>query len=324
MRSIKTTVSGCLFISLLLILSIRTPYAQEDYPIKPVTLMVSWPAGGLSDIIARIIADKGRKYFAQPLIIVNRPGASGIVGMQELVSSKPDGYTTAFSTNAECASNLHILHATYNIDSYTIICRIGGQSGCIATKGPWNNLKEFVDYTRKNPDKIRAGVAGLATIMRLNAEQFATNAGIKFKVVPFKGSQPNLTALLGGHIEISFMNVPEIISHYKAGEIKILCVLSGKRSEVLPEVPTAREQGFDWPILEATQYIVVPNGVPKQIREKLDGGMKKIVEDPEFQKRTTELGYNPSYAGSETSKALIKAWYKTSEELYNMLGMKKE
>jgi tripartite-type tricarboxylate transporter receptor subunit TctC len=301
-----------------------TPYAQEDYPIKPVTIIVSWPVGGLSDIIARIIADKGRKYFPQPLIIVNRPGASGIVGMQELVSSKPDGYTTAFSTNAECASNLHILHAAYTIDSYTIICRIGGQPGCIATKGPWKSLKEFVDYTRKNPDKIRAGVAGLATIMRLNAEQFAIKAGLKFKVVPFKGSQPNLIALLGGHIEISFMNVPEIISQYKAGELKVLCVLSGKRSEALPEVLTAKEQGFDWPMLEATQYIVVPNGVPKQIREKLDGAMKKVVEDPEFQKRTTELGYAPSYADSETSKALIKAWYKTSEELYNMLGMKKE
>jgi len=323
MKSIRKAILSYVFIFVLLQAFIGTTYAQGDYPIKPVNLIVPWPAGGLSDIIGRLIAETGRKYFPQPLIVVNRPGASGIAGMQELVNSKPDGYTTAFATNSEGGSSLHILHAAYTIDSYTIICRTGGQPVCIATKGPWNSLKEFVDYTRKNPDKVRAGVPGLGTIVRLTGEQFAIKADIKFKVVPFKGSAPSLTALMGGHIEIGLMNVPEIISQYKSGELKILCVFSDQRSKPLPDVPTTREQGFDV-VGGATQFIIVPNGVAKQIREKLDGAMKKIVEDPEFQKRTTELGYNPSYAGSETSKALIKAWYKTSGELYNMLGMKKE
>jgi tripartite-type tricarboxylate transporter receptor subunit TctC len=312
-----------LFILFLLQIFIGPSYAQEDYPIKPVNLIVPWPVGGLSDIIARIIAEIGRKHFPQPFIVVNRAGASGTAGMQELVNSKPDGYTIAFATNSEGGSSLHILHAAYTIDSYTIICRTGGQPVCIATKGPWNSLKEFVDYTRKNPDKIRAGVPGLGTIVRLTGEQFAIKAGLKFKVVPFKGSGPSLTALLGGHIEIGLMNVPEIISLYKAGELKVLCVFSDKRSKPLPGVPTAKEQGFDV-VGGATQFIIVPNGVPKQIREKLDGAMKKALEDPEFNKKTTELGYMPSYADSETSKALIKEWYKTSGELYNMLGMKKE
>ena len=177
MRSIKRITLSCLFILFLLQIFIGPSYAQEDYPIKPVNLIVPWPVGGLSDIIARIIAEIGRKHFPQPFIVVNRAGASGTAGMQELVNSKPDGYTIAFATNSEGGSSLHILHAAYTIDSYTIICRTGGQPVCIATKGPWNSLKEFVDYTRKNPDKIRAGVPGLGTIVRLTGNSLRLKQG---------------------------------------------------------------------------------------------------------------------------------------------------
>jgi tripartite-type tricarboxylate transporter receptor subunit TctC len=306
----------------LFLYSTGASYAQTDYPSKPVTILVPYEPGGVSDIISRIISDVGRKVSPQPFVVVNRAGASGTSAILELVNSKPDGYTVAFASSSEASSGLHIIPAKYTIDSYTIICRVGLLPVTISTKGPWNNLKEFVEHAKKNPDKVRAGVPGLGTVVRLTGERFASTAGIKWKVVPFQGSGPLIPAVLGGHVEIGLLNVPEVVTQYKAGEMKVICVFSDRRSKAIPDVPTAKEQGFNVSG-GASHFIVVPNNVPGPVRTRLDALMKKIIEDPDFQKRTTELGYTAFYEDSETSKDFVKEWYKVSGELYDALGMKK-
>jgi tripartite-type tricarboxylate transporter receptor subunit TctC len=297
-------------------------YSQTDYPSKNITILVPYEPGGISDSISRLISDVGRKYSPQPFVVVNRPGASGTTAIFELVQSKPDGYTIAFASSSEASSALHILPAKYTIDSYTVVCQAGNLPVVIATKGPWTNLKEFVEYAQKNPDKIRAGVPGLGTVVRLTGERFVNSAGLKLKIVPFQGSGPLLPAVLGGHVEVAFMNVPEISPQYKAGELKVLCVFGDERSKSLPGAPTAKEQNFDISG-GASHFILFPNGVPPAVRDKMDSIMKKVIEDPDFQKRTSELGYTAFYRNAEGAKAFIRDWYALSEKLYSSLGMKK-
>ncbi len=298
-------------------------HGQSDYPAKPVTILVPYSAGGTSDIISRLIAEIGKKYFPQPFVVVNKPGASGTIAITQLVTSKPDGYTIAFAGSGEACSALHITPTKYRIDSYTIICRVGNQQLLMATKGPWNSLKEFTDYAKKNPGKIRVGVPGLATVAGFVGEQFRKEAGLQWKVVPFEGSGPLIPAILGNHVEAGLLHVQEILSTYKAGELKVLCTFTEQRSKTIPEVPTAKELGFKVSG-GTTHFIIVPNGVPRPIINKLDVLMKKVIEDPEFQAKSIEFGYTNFYEDSKASKTFITEWFKTSGELYDALGMKKK
>jgi len=145
----------CGLMLFLLLGSTGISYGQLDYPSKPVTILVPYEPGGVSDIVSRIISDVGRKYSPQPFVVVNRAGASGTSGILELINSKADGYTIAFASNAEACSALHIIPAKYTIDSYTIICRVGLLPATISTVGPWNNLKDLVEHAKKT--RIKSG-----------------------------------------------------------------------------------------------------------------------------------------------------------------------
>ena len=320
MKSINRIISMCMFISFLLLIFAGMSFAEENYPIKPVTIIVPFSPGGGSDTTSRIMATVWRKYSPKPLIILNRPGASGTRAIYDLVKSKPDGYTVAFASNGEASSSLHITPAKYTIDSYTVICAVDSRLPVVFTKGPWNDLKELIDYSRKNPDKIRVGVPGMASCARLVADLTASEAGVKWKVVPFQGGGPLIPAVLGGHVDIGFLWHDNVMGLHKAGDLKILCYMSDKRSKLLPKVPTAKEQGFS---VEGNDrhYILVPNGVPKPVREKLSVLMKKVIQDPEFENKLAALGNSASYMDSESSRAFIKEWYKTSGRLYEQLGM---
>jgi len=154
-------------------------------------------------------------------------------------------------------------------------------------------------------------------------DMWAMKAGIEIKIVPFQGSGPVIPAVLGKHIEVGFLNVPETVAHYKSGEMKVLCVFSEKRSKALPNVPTAKELGFDV-AGGSTHFIIVPNGTPQSIQDKLDQMVRKIDADPEFQKRTLELGYSPYYKDSKGARAFVKDWYESSSKIYEVLGLKKK
>ena len=322
MKSIKRITSTCIFIAFILLMFIGLSIAQSDYPVKPITFIVPYEPGGGSDITARILANVVRKYSPQPFVVTNRPGASGTRAVYELVKSKPDGYTICFGSESEMSAALHLVPTQYTIDDYTIICCADSRSPVFATKGPWNNLKEFIDYARKNPGEIKAGVPGMGTTVRLAGELFAKIAGLKVSMVPFQGSGPLIPAILGGHVEIGYTWADVVMGLYKTGELKLLCYFGDKRSKTLPNVPTAKEQGIDVSG-KSRHFIIVPNGVPVPVREKLNGLLKKTIEDPEFETKLTELANEAYYEDAEASKDWMKEWYKTSGELYDMLGMKK-
>ena len=299
-----------------------TSLAAESYPSKPVTILVPYSPGGVSDMVARIFADVGRKYFSQPLVVENRIGASGTKAIYDLVTSTPDGYTTCLASSGEAAAALHLVPANFNLDSFTIIAHVGNQPVTVATSGPWNSLREIIDYGKKNPGKLRAGVSGLGGVTRVVGDMWAMKAGIEIKIVPFQGSGPLVPAVLGKHVEIGFLNVPETTTHYKAQTMKVLCVFAETRSKALPQVPTAKELGYDV-AGGSTHFVIVPNGTPQEVRGKLNELVKKVEDDPEFQQKTIELGYSAAYKDAETSKAFLKEWYDTAGKMFDILGLKK-
>ena len=294
-----------------------------DYPNKPVTILVPYSPGGVSDTVARFVADTARNYFPQTFVVENRPGASGTRCIFELVKSKPDGYTLALGSSSEVCSALHVVPANYTPKDYTIICGVGTQPVTVSTAGPWNKLDDIVDYGKKNPGALRCGVSGMGGVTRLTGQQFVHKAGLDVKIVPFKGSGPLIPAVLGKHVEVGFLNVPETIAHYNAGTMKVLCVFGEKRSTALPNVPTATELGY--PVAGgSTHFLIMPNGVDPSIRDMLHEVMKKVLKDKDFLKKTTDLGYSEFYRTPEEARVFLKDWYKTAGELFDSLGMKKK
>jgi len=297
--------------------------AAEDYPTKPVTILVPYSPGGVSDTVARLIADTARKYFPQSLVVENRIGASGTKAIYDLVVSKPDGYTVCLASSGEAAAALHMVPANFDLDSYTIVSHVGTQPVTVSTAGPWNTLQELIEFGKKNPGKIRGGVSGMGGVTRVIGDMWAMKAGVKVTIVPFQGSGPIIPALLGKHIEVGFLNVPETVAHYKSGEMKVLCVFAENRSKALPNVPTAKELGYDV-AGGSTHFIIVPNGTPPSAQQKLDQLIQKIEADPDFQKMTVDLGYSAYYKDAKASKAFMKDWYETSGKMFDILGLKKK
>ncbi len=300
--------------------------AAKNFPAKPITLIVPFSAGGISDLLARLISDVSKKYISQPINVVNRPGGSGTIGINEVVTSKPDGYTLGLGSAGETCSALHLIKAPYNLDSYTPICQIGNSRYALVVRkdAPWNNLKEFVDYVKKNP-KMNVGVPGKGTVQHLTAEYFCQIANIDLNFVPFQGSGPVIPALLGGHVDAAMFNVTEILGMYKAKEVKLLTVFSQKRIETvdLKDVPTVKEQGFNVNVFGGAHFIVAPNNIPSGTLRELRGLMKNIVADEKFVDTLLPMGYGPGYGTTSQSKKFFKEWYEISGGIYQKLGMVK-
>lgn len=298
--------------------------ALAGFPEKPITLMVPYSAGGPSDTISRIIADVATKYVDQPITVINRPGGSGTISVYELTKAKPDGYTMLFGSNSETASNLHRVKTNFGIEDYDVICRVGTMLVTLcSSKHNWKNLEEFVAWAKEKKGDFTAGVPGLGTIVRLTGERFAKDAGFKFKVVPFKGSGPVIPAVLGGHIDVAFLNVPEVSPQYQAGKMNVVAVFGDQRSNVLPDVPTAKEQGFNI-VGGAVHSIVVPNGVPENIKKKLHEIISNVIKDQKFKDAVAKIGYTPMYADAATSKKFLKEWYDATGVLMKELGLAKK
>jgi tripartite-type tricarboxylate transporter receptor subunit TctC len=293
---------------------------EVEYPTKPIELVVPYSAGGVSDIVARYIADTAKDYFPQPITVQNREGGSGSVGTTYLINANPDGHIMMFGSSSELSSGIHISEANYGMDDYEPVIGIGGLRVVLATTGQWEDYDEFIEYAKANPGKVVAGVPGSATVVHLTAERFAKEAGIELNFVPSQGSGPLVLALLGEHVDIAFLNVPEIINQYKAGEAKILAALCDERVGVMPDVPTVSEMGIEVSG-GAVHFITLPKGVPSATKEYIHDTMKEIFEDPNFVKKCEDLGYVIQYNDEAGSRAFLKDWYDATESLYKELGL---
>ena len=267
----------------------------QAYPNKPVQLMVAYPAGGSTDIAARIVAAIAEKDLGQSIVVVNKGGAGGQVGWTEMSRAKPDGYYMGFINLP--ALNTVILDpdrkAAFNVDAFVPVINQVLDPGIIWVKGdsPYKNLKDLLDAAKKNPQKISAATTGILSddhLAILMMEEAAP--GAMFRIVHFDGGAPVLTAVLGGHIECAFDNVGSVFRRIKTGELRALAVMDTQRSPFIPDVPTMPELGYPTVISSSTRGIAVPKGTPPAVVKRLEQSLKKAMDDPEHLKKMEEAG----------------------------------
>lgn len=285
----------------------------QQYPTKPISYLVNRAPGGTQDLASRALVKAAEKFLGQPFIISNNGGGGGSVAMGILAKERPDGYHLAGHSTTALISIPQMRKTPYKLEDFVPICRFGvPQNGiCVKSDSTWKTLKEFVDYAKSNPGKVNYSTGGAGTSYHLAMEYIAKQEGIKWTHVPFPGSMPALTALLGGHVPIQSGST-EFIPYVQAGTLRLLAVQGEERMKKFPNVPTMRELGYDY-VSDVIFMISAPKGIPPLILKKLEEAFRKATEDPEFIQVMDKIDIDVSYRNSAETKKFL-------EEAYPRLG----
>ena len=270
------------------------PALAQKFPTKPVRLVVPFPPGGSSDVVARIVADGARDVLGQPIVIENVGGAGGNIGTARAAKAAPDGYTVIECTIGTCAINPSIYSSTgYDLQKdFTPVFLVGGVMNIFTVHPsmPVKTIKDFVAHAKANPGKIVTAIGGIGSSNHLTPVWFANIADIKLLYVPFKGSGDSITALLGGEVFAFVDNEPSILPHVQSGRVRALSVTGPKRSSHLPNVPTMIESGYKDFVVEPWFGFQVPAGTPAAVVQTLNEAFNKSVQSPAVRKRLEDAG----------------------------------
>jgi tripartite-type tricarboxylate transporter receptor subunit TctC len=272
-----------------------TGASAASYPDHPVRIIVGYPAGGSTDIVARIIGNWLTQRLGQQFIVDNKPGAGNNIGTELAVKSAADGYTMflinpANVINASLYKKLNFVFLR-DIDPVAAVIQVPNVME-VNPEVPAKTVKEFIDYVKANPDKVNVASSGNGTSIHLSGELFKMMTGIKMTHVPYKGSAPMLTDLLAGQVQVTFDNLPSSIGHIRAGKLRALGVTTARRSPELPDVPTVAETV---PGYEAVAFFGfgVPHGTPKEIVDMLNKEINLGIQDVGVQSKLRDLGGIP-------------------------------
>lgn len=281
----------------------------EDYPTKPVTLVVPFTPGGITDNVSRIVGKKLSERLGQPVIVENKPGAGGSLATEAVSRAAPDGYTILVGTQGTHATNL-VLYKNikyHPTKDFTAIHTIIGAAGLLLVNPsrPYTTVKELVEFAKKNPDKVNYGSAGPGTGTHLTAELFQGVAGVKMAHVPYKGSAPALTDLMAGTIDVMFDYPAATLGYIKAGKLRPLAVTHTSRLQTLPNVPTTAEAGFPGAESMVWGGLFVPSKTPRPIVNKLVTEMEKVMADQEVVNAIADLGSLPFSLSGEKFQSFV-------------------
>jgi tripartite-type tricarboxylate transporter receptor subunit TctC len=300
-------------------------FGAEKYPTKPIQAIVPFAAGGAHDLTARTLERFWTKYSPQPLLIVNKPGAGGVLGEEFVVRSKPDGYTIYIGQGAGHDTVMpHLQKMPFDpLKDITPVARISIHSVvvCVSGKSPINSMKDLIAYANKG-NKITASVTTAYGSNDLVMRAISKLTNISITTVPFSGGAESTTALAGGHLTMGAALTSEVWPHIKAGRFKAIGVALDKRNPVLPKVPTLREQGIDVATWGSVSGVAVPNGTPPEIIEYLASTLKKISEDPEYKKAMASIYQPIEYLGTKEWAAFLQREYKDYGDLIKELDIK--
>ncbi|MGV3572388.1 MAG: tripartite tricarboxylate transporter substrate binding protein [Ramlibacter sp.] len=268
--------------------------AQAPYPSKPINLVVPFSAGGTTDILARIVGEALKKELGQPVVIDNRAGAGGNIGGALAAKAAPDGYTLFMGTVGTHAINAS-LYKKMPFDptkDFAPLTRVAMVPNLLVAhpSRPYKNVKELIAYAKANPGKVNFGSSGSGSSIHLSGELFNALAKVDMIHIPYKGSAPAVTDLVGGQIDLMFDNMPSAIQHVRSGRLRPLAVTTAKRSPELPDVPTIAEAGV--PGYEATSWfgMFTTAGTPAPVVARLNAALVKVLADPEVKKKFAEQG----------------------------------
>jgi tripartite-type tricarboxylate transporter receptor subunit TctC len=297
-----------------------------DYPIRPVRFVVGYPAGGSTDIVARLIGQRLSERLGQQFVIENKPGAGNNIGTEAVVNAEPDGYTVllvnpANFINATLYTNLkfNFIRDIAPIASFNRVPNVMTVNNDVPAK----TVAEFIAYAKVNPGKVNMASSGNGTSVHLSGEMFMAMSGIKMQHVPYRGSAPAITDLLGGQVQVIFDNMPSILPHIRAGSLRALAVTTAVRSPELPDVPTVAETVPDYEA-SALFGMGAPKKTPVEIIEKLNKEINAVLAEPAIKARLIELGGEPLIGPPEAFGKMIAAETEKWEKVVKFAGTKVE
>lgn len=280
----------------LLAVFVAVPLAHaQAWPTRPVKMIVPFPAGGPTDVLTRVLADKLAQSLGQPVVVENKPGAGGSIGADLAAKSPPDGYTLVMATGSTHSVGPH-LNPRLPYDpqkDFTPVIYVGYATNVllVSPKLGVNSVRELIEAAKKDPGKLNYATSGIGSVAHLTSEMFASMAGITLTHVPYKGTQQSITDIVSGQVAILFDNTLTGKAHIEQGRLKGIAISSRKRSAILPDIPTVDESGL--PGFDSWNYFGVfgPASLPPAIVQRLNAEMNKVLADPAIKARFLTLGF---------------------------------
>jgi tripartite-type tricarboxylate transporter receptor subunit TctC len=285
------------------------PARAQDYPTRPIKLVVGFAAGGTTDFMARLVADKLRSPLGQPVVVENRTGANGAIGAEFVAKAAADGYTLYFTTAGVATVYPHLKPAPYDtLRDFVGVSRVAFNSTMLVVNAatPVRSAQDLAALARAKPGKITIAITGLGSVSHLGAELFQAAAAIKLVEVPYRGAAPAMTDLLGGSLDSLFGDGPTVITQIQAGKIRAIAATSHNRSEIFPDVPTFVEQGFADTVADQWAGVLAPAGTPAGIVAKLNAAIAAVMREPEVRARLAQTGVVPGVNSPEEFAAYLK------------------
>jgi tripartite-type tricarboxylate transporter receptor subunit TctC len=270
--------------------------AAQGYPAKPISFVVPFPPGGTTDVLARALAQDLAKSLGQPIIVENKPGAGATIGADYVAKAKPDGHTLLMGAVHHAIASSVYKNLPYdfqkNLTPVTMVAMVPNVL-VVNPQVPAKSVKELVAQAKAAPGKLTYGSNGMGTAQHLIGAQFEQNAGVSLVHVPYKGSGPLSTDLLGGQINMTFDTITPVLQHVKSGKLRALAVTTSKRSPALPDVPTLDESGLKGFNIGTWFGLLAPAGTPPEVVTRLNTEVNRILQTPEFRKRMDDIGAEP-------------------------------
>jgi len=288
-----------LLASLVVLISGAVTTAQE-FPTKPIELVIPYAAGGSHDLTARTLASVAHQYLGQPMLVMLKPGGGGAVGSQHVIRAKPDGYTLMLGGTGPNTIFALVQKAPIGPDQFTSIARINYSPAIFAVRAdaPWKTFREAIDTMKKNPGKFNFANTGTWGAGDFPMRMVARTAGVEYNNIPFDGGGPALLAVLGGNADGSFLFTAQLLPQIGAGKMRALAVTDTRRLRDLPNVPTVREEGVDV-VFTQWRSVLAPKGIPQAIAGKLEASLKQMTEDSSFQALIKQLGDEIQFQGGK-------------------------
>ncbi|MDB5857974.1 MAG: protein bugT-like protein [Ramlibacter sp.] len=308
-----------------LVLAAGLAAAQSAYPSKPITMIVPFPPGGLADVVGRPVAEAMGRELGQPVVIENKPGAGGGIGMAQAAKAAPDGYTVLMSLSSFTVipeADVVIGRAPmYTLNALRPIARFTADPTVLAVRAdaPWKTVKEFVDDAHKRPGTINYGSSGNYGTMHVPMEILSQNAGIKLTHVPYTGAGPAVVALLGGQIDAVSSGPATVLQQVKAGKLRVLAHWGNARLQTLPEVPSLKESGYD---AEYAQWsgLFVPAGTPDAVVQRLRAAARAAASDAKVKEVILNAGSPILYQDMSDFERYVQADARRMADVVKKIG----
>lgn len=301
------------------------PALAQGFPNKPVTLIVGFPAGGTTDLAVRAIADATAKILGQPVVVDNKAGGGGTIGLAGMAATaKPDGYTLALMP-ANVFRLPHMQKTTYDpLKDFSYIANLSGYTFGVTVKAdaPYKTFGELVEFAKANPGKVTYGTPGAGTTLHVGMEQIAKQAGVKFTHVPFKGTAETNAAVLGGHI-VAQADASAWTPLVEAGQLRLLVVWTAERLKKFPDVPTLKEAGFPY-VFNSPFGVAGPKGMDPALVATLEGAFRKAMEDPAVRETLAKYDMAPDFKDAAAYARFAAESYETERALMEQLGLAKK